>query len=169
MACIDNKDSVFRSLLIKSGISESKLKYFVQGWRSRNSNDSGFPQLWEIPGADSSRALKEFLKLDKDNSTSLDALKDIYGDQTLTDKDVHSKIKQNLNKEYNDKIIDIVTADKNSDKPGYTILIKPRPKNKHIDAAFAPITTLDSNFIFEHLIPTFLAKYGTYIYAVTPD
>ena len=100
MASCINKNSVqYQTLKNRSGLSEFVLESVCRGFINRHGR---WPNLDELPDADSTSALKTSLNLNKDGFTKVQTILDFTGTETIEDAIVE------LNKQFSDLEVSVI-------------------------------------------------------------
>lgn len=100
--CINKNSVQYQTLLKRSGLSEFKLEAYCRAFVEKNNR---FPNLDELPSANSSEALKEFLSLNEKGYTSKENILSKTGKSSIEESII------DLNRQFSDLEIDIIDLD----------------------------------------------------------
>lgn len=157
MICINKNSAEYQHLKEVSGISELSLDSICYEYLERFAR---FPRLDEINNSNSSKYLKNKLRLDSNNSTDIGEILKNTGENTLEDAIVK------LNRQYNDLEISAIPIVNKA-----IVIIKQRPTDnyKNIEELHIPENKVNMSIIITKSLDKLAKLYGIKVNQVTDE
>ena len=153
--CINRNSLEYQSLKNKAGIHESLFDIIYEEFQDQHGRS---PRLDEISMVDSSKYIKNILKLDKNNSTKIDHVLDLTNSNTIEEAIIK------LNNEYLDKEISILPIIEDC-----IVDIKTRPTDGYpnFEETYIPDKNPNGVIIIEQALHKLANLYGIKVNTVT--
>lgn len=148
IACINRNSSEYQHLKQVSGIPESQLDSICSEFLE---NFNRFPRLDELPGSDSSSFIKNQLKLDKNDSTSISNILDTLQTPSLEEATIK------LNRTYSDSEVEIIPI---VDKAIVKIIKRPTEEFKYIENLNEVNDSMNSQIVITKALDKLAKLYG---------
>lgn len=153
MQCVNKNLREYQTLKKESGLSDSELSHQVGRFLEKVGR---YPFLDEIKGANSEPAIRENLKLRKDNTTDTKNILEETNQETIEDS------VQVLNNKYRDKEIEIDTINETS-----KVFITERPTQSPKEIGVSSNDNVNSFHYFNDIIDKLQSLYGINIIPIT--